>query len=124
MDLAPERVATSPAPGERRWSLPADLEERIRLAERRRRRDGLKAAAAGIGAVALGGAAAVPGTYDVATVFLIIGLLLISLGWWAWRSGSRGEGDVVAVYENGALVPATFESVPGISTLGGPRIFL
>jgi hypothetical protein len=122
MEVAPEPPLAGL--GERRWSITPELEARVRAAQRRRRMDGLKATAVGVLALALGGAAALPGTYDVATVFMIIGLLLIAVGAWAWRSGSQGGDDIVAVYENGVLVPSTFESVPGISTVGGPKIFL
>ena len=49
---------------------------------------------------------------------------MLAVGFWAWRSVRPGSPVSLAVFDNGVLVPATFQSAPGIARLGGPHAFL
>lgn len=110
--------------GAQRWGPPPDLVARVADFRKRRVRDGLKLMALAGLTLAAGAFTVAPGTYTVATIFTLTGLLLVAVGFWAWRSVRPGTPVSLAVFENGVLVPETFQSVPGIAKLGGPHAFL
>jgi len=100
------------------------LVARVAAFRKRRVRDGLKLLALGALALVVGALSIAPGTYTLATIFTLMGFLLLAVGFWAWRSVRPGTPLSLAVFDNGVLVPATFQSVPGIARLGGPHAFL
>jgi hypothetical protein len=125
MEQGPRAANLWPAElGAQRWGPPPELVARIADFRKRRVRDGLKLTALGGLALAAGAVSIAPGTYTVATIFTLMGFLLLAVGFWAWRSVRPGTPVSLAVFDNGVLVPETFQSVPGIAKLGGPHAFL
>lgn len=102
------------------WSPPVALIDRALSARRRRVKQGILTLAAAM--VALGiAAAAFSATPEVAGAFAGVGLLMLLLSFWVWRSASAVGEVCLAVFRGGVLLPSSFSNVPGIETFSGPR---
>jgi hypothetical protein len=102
------------------WSPPVSLIDRALSARRRRVKQGILTLGGAV--VALGiAAASVGATPEVAGGFAGIGVLLLLLSFWVWRSATAAGEVCLAVFKGGVLLPSSFSNVPGIETFSGPR---
>lgn len=110
--------------GEQLWAPPPEYHDRLAG-----RRSGARLATVGLfaGAAVLALAAAftaVPGSYETATGLSALGGLLALGGTWSLVKAGRSHALAVGVFERGVIMPASFESGPGLGTVKGPVAIL
>jgi len=106
--------------GPRLWGPPRELEARAARERRTDRTRALLLYAGALAAVVGAAVTAAPGSYGSSTGLSAAGGLLALAGTWLLYRAGRHEGVSLGVFEGGVLLPSSFESVPGLSTMGGP----
>lgn len=106
--------------GRRLWGPPEEAE---RSADRRTaslRYQAVLLVAMALVAFVAAASSAAPGSYDLSTALMLAGGLLALLASWLFFRATREGGFTLGVYERGVLLPSSFESAPGLATMGGP----
>lgn len=75
---------------------------------------------AAVVSITMAAAQAGPGSYDAATALMVVGVILAILAAWAFYRATRQGSFTLGIYERGVFLPRSFESAPGIATMGGP----
>jgi hypothetical protein len=60
------------------------------------------------------------GGYDTATALMVVAVIIGIVASWVLYAARKLRRIRFGIYPTGVLMPASFESVPGLSTLGGP----
>jgi len=104
------------------WAPAAELTARAEKSAEKRVMQGALVLVVGLAVMGLGALLVAPGTETNATGVMVFGAFLLVAGFWLARSAGISGSAMVGVFENGLLLPSSFESGPDIETLSGPTV--
>jgi hypothetical protein len=104
------------------WAPAAELTKRAEESAERRVMQGALVLVVGFAVMGLGALLVAPGTETNATGVMVFGAFLVVAGFWLARSAGISGSAMVGVFENGLLLPASFEGGPDLETLSGPAV--
>jgi len=104
------------------WAPAAELTARGEKTAEKRVMNGALVLVIGFAFIGLGALLLAPGTETNATGVMVFGVFLLVAGFWLARSAGISGSALVGVFENGLLLPASFEGGPDLETVSGPAV--
>ena len=104
------------------WAPAAELTARAEKSAEKRVMQGALVLLVGFTVMGLGALLVAPGTETNATGVMVFGAFLLIAGFWLARSAGISGSAMVGVFENGLLLPASFEGGPDLETVSGPAV--